>query len=273
MRSADLVLLLGIAATAVPAQSSASPEWFVAQSTFGGGGTVQSAQHVLRASSADRFLPVTAQSPTFVLAGGFLPSTSVAIGSAPWLSGVSPPYATLRGNALLSVFGTELDRTPLSLTIGTQSVAVNPGAKSLLLVRLPIQTEPGWKPIEVAFGGARSLLSRGVGVLPLLDAGGAVPRGRPFRLELRASRNDTAVFAFATGVLPQPLPISNLGYGLLLDPAGLFASPALTVTDGDGVLRLDLPAITAAAAIFGQAVVLSSNAGYSPGSFTNLTRI
>jgi hypothetical protein len=180
-----------------------------------------------------------------------------------------PRFATLRGQGAVVLHGTEMNfGTPPVLTIGGQTAPLLVRSNDKLTTTLPIQTAPGWRPIVASNSLGTTTLPRGVGVLPMLDFPDAPAPALPSRLEVRGRQGDALVLLAALGAIP-PLPFRPFGHGLQLDLVTLLLLPPFVITDPQGVFSIQTPAGTPVK-VFLQALVLTSDPGYAPGSFTNV---
>jgi hypothetical protein len=269
MRPQHLLSALALSA-ALAAQSASDPVRFLVAADPGSGGTTQSATHRLTGSFSTGVPAARALSAGFVLLGGFPAAVDAPPTGRPWLTGVLPQFATLRGGAALALHGTELNLgAPPALTIGGRPAVLLARSNDRLTTTLPEQPEPGWRAVEASSSLGTTTLPRGIGVLPMLDFPDAPAPGAGSLLELRARQGDTVAFLAALGRFPT-LPLPPFHHGLQLDLGTLFVLPPFPVTDPQGRLTLATPANHGPARIFVQAVVLSTDPGYVPGSFTNV---
>jgi hypothetical protein len=96
----------------------------------------------------------------------------------------------------------------------------------------------------------------------------------PISLRFRGTAGDFMLLTLGFGAGAVPLPVlPEYGYGLLLDPGMIGGSAFLGVGDPSGELRIPGPALPVSGILYVQALVLSSNPGYAPGSWTNVVRL
>ena len=88
------------------------------------------------------------------------------------------------------------------------------------------------------------------------------------------SAADTRRYAVLIGLDEVPgRQLPPLRHALVIDPTVLLTVGPFPVTDPAGTLLLQVPAVPWARPVLVQAVALSSNPGYAPGSFTNVVRL
>ena len=261
-------------AGALPAQRASSETYFLVSAEHGSGGTSQTAQYVLTAAQGSGVVAARAVSGSYVLEGGFVSTLAVPVTGAPMLTGVLPRFATMRSGAAISLHGTELDLGPIpTVLVGGQPAAVAARTTATITTTLPAQPAPGWQPVEVQSALGSAVLSKGIGVLPMLEAPRPVQSNVPGEIVYRGSAGDLMVLIFALGPSPVPIPLPPFGHALEVDLLTSLWAPPVPVTDPSGVSRFAIPAIAASAQIHVQAFGLSSDPGYAPGSFTNAITI
>ena len=270
----SLALALLAPGAGLLAQSASSTTFFLVDGEFGPGGTAQSFVHALTGISAAGAPAARALSPGFVLLGGFPAAIETPAGGRPWLSGVTPAYAPLLGGTPLVLHGTELHLGAApAITVGGVAAPAGPRTQATFQTTLPAQPEPGYRAVTVQTSAGSSTLPQGLGVLPLLDLPVAHQANVPFALRYLGAQGDQVVLIVALGRLPFTFPLPPFHHGLQLDLATMIVLPALVVTNPLGTLLVDLPAVAPPVPIWFQALTLTQNAGWFPGSFTNVTRI
>ncbi|MCC6783069.1 MAG: hypothetical protein IT457_09515 [Planctomycetes bacterium] len=279
IRGMSQLLLAGFVAVlsstaSPPAQSASGTNHFLVAGEVGAGGTSRSFTHVLTGTFAGGVPAVRAFSTGFVLLGGFPAAIEVPATGRPWLCGVRPAFAPLRGGASLVLHGTELDIGPTPvITIGGRPAPTGARTRATIQTTLPNSPPPGYQPVVVNNLLGTSTLPKGIGILPLLELSAAPRANVPFALRYVGATGDLVVFALAAAQGATAIPIPPLHHVLELDLVTLLALPSLTVSRPDGTLELVLPGTPLGGPLYFQAVTLSQDPGWSPGSFTNLVRI
>jgi IPT/TIG domain-containing protein len=256
------------------AQSASGTTQFLVASEVAAGGSTQSFAHRLTGTLASGPLAKRATSTGYVLLGGFPAAIETPASGTPWLTHVAPAYAPLLGGTALTLHGTELNLGPVpQITIG--GVAAVPGARTnaTMQTTLPQQPVPGYQPVTVQNSYGSSTLPTGIGVLPLIDFPVAHQPNVPLGLRYLGAQGDQFVLALALGSNAAPLVLPPFHHGLQLDLFTLVVLPAIPVTDPSGELTIGLPAVAPPVPIWLQGFSLSQNPGWSPGSFTNVTRL
>ena len=138
---------------------------------------------------------------------------------------------------------------------------------------LPMQFEPGWLSVEISNSHGTTVLPRGVGVLPLIETDPAPASGKEFDLVFRGTKGDQVIWALGLSQ-SRPLIVTGLNFGFALGPPPYIILSGFQITRDDGVLRFSSRAQKfPAGLLYIQAVFLSANPGYAPGSFSNVLRI
>jgi hypothetical protein len=256
------------------AQAASGTTHFLVASESSAGGTTQSFVHRLTGTLSSGVPAARATSPGYVLLGGFPAAIETTATGTPWLTHVTPGHGPLLGGTAVTLHGTELNLGPVpQITIG--GVAAVPGARTnaTLQTVLPRQPRPGYQAVTVQNTSGSSTLSKGIGVLPLIEFPVAHQSNVPLDLRYRGARGDQFVLALALGSNPFPLVLPPFHHGLQLDLFTLFVLPPITVTDPGGVLTIGLPAAAPAVPIWFQGFSFSQDPGWFPGSFTNVARL
>ncbi len=272
MRNALVALALVVAPAT--AQSASSASWFLVAGEAGSGGTSQSFQHALVGTLAAGAPAGRAVSPSYTLLGGFPAAVDAPATGRPWLAAVAPPHGPLLGGTPLVLCGTELALGPApTVTIGGVAAPVGARTDATIATTLPAQPRPGYQPVVVQGPFGATTLPRGVAVLPLLEFPVAHQANVPLALRYRGAPGDIVVYGVANSAGPVALPIAPFRHGLQLDLATVFVLTAGLVTAADGALDLPLPALPGGFSVHFQALALTQNPGWSPGSFTNAVRL
>jgi hypothetical protein len=211
-------------------------------------------------------------SATYVITAGFPAVLDATVTGSPWMTAVRPFFVPQFGNPTVRLHGTEmfLGSTP-TVTIGGQPAAVGGRTVDEILVTLPDQPVPGFQPVVVTNGLGSTILTEGVGVLPLLENREPMNTATPIEIRYQGTQNDLMILALGFGTTPTPLTLPGYGYSLQLEPSGLITSTFYFVSSPDGRLEIHGPAIPFVGLFHVQALVLTDNPGYAPGSWTNAT--
>ena len=127
--------------------------------------------------------------------------------------------------------------------------------------------------MEVSNSSGTTVIAKGVGVLPLLEARPAPASDVPITLVFKGTRGDAVYWALAVGP-STPLVLPGIHYGFALHPIFFIAFAGFGITDPSGELKLSFPATTyMTGTVYGQAMLATSNPGYGPASFTNVIRL
>lgn len=274
MSRSTILFLTGCFFALPLAAQSASKTWFSPAGEQAPGGSCQSTTYHLTAALGAGAVARPAGSSTYRLAGGFVANLGVATSGKPWLVGVTPLFATLRGQAALTLSGTELDLGSLpTIKIGGQTAVVGTRTKHAITTTLPIQPAPGWQPVEVSNSSGTTILPQGIGVLPMVMADPAAASDVAFDLVFKGTKGDLVYWAIGAAQVA-PIPVSGIFYGLGLHPSTYVVVAGFNITDNSGEARLPMPPTPyTTGTIFIQALFSGTNPGYAPASFSNVLRI
>jgi hypothetical protein len=250
--------------------SASSANYFIASRQPVSGGAAQSQSYALVGCVAGGG---NVQSTSFRLDGGFAASLTTPTFGSPWLAAARPRFATPRSAVTVTLLGTGLDLgSNPAVRVGGVPAPVTARSGDSLQVTLPSQPAPGWQGIELTNSGGTSILAQGIGILPMIYCDPPAATSTPFRLVFKGSQRDTVVWALGIGAT-NPVPLSGFGFGLGLSTAVLFVMPGASVLPASGELALPIPASAyVPASIYAQALFLSTDPGYAPGSFSNVLR-
>jgi len=271
--------LLGSIAAAqeVTSVSSSSPSWFLSVVELGDGGEMNSPNFVLRASLGSGVVADPGSASTNnVFAGGFPAMTNAALSGSPIVTGVEPFFVPQRGAKTAVLHGADLTSAgATNVVIGGQLAAVQSRTNSEIRVTLPDLLVPGFQPVTLVnpvLGTTQ--VQTDVGVLPMLYNREPLNPATPIALRFRGTAGDFMMLTMGFASVSTPMPVlPEYGYGLLLDPGQIGSSVFLGVTDPSGEVQIPGPALPATGTLYVQALVLSSNPGYAPGSWTNVVRL
>ncbi|MCC6783408.1 MAG: hypothetical protein IT457_11250 [Planctomycetes bacterium] len=272
---AILGAVLGLG-TALAAQSSASSStWFLSSIELASGEEQDTLLYKLRPQQgAGLVAHPCAMSATYVLEGGFPAALDATVLGSPWLTGVRPYYVPQRGSPTLTLHGTELNLGPTPIvTVGGQPATVGVRANSQLQITMPDQPVPGYQPVLVTSVFGNTILTEGVGVLPMIELLCPMLSDTPNGLRIRGTQNDVMVLAMSFGLAGSPFALPPYGYSFQLDFGLLVLSSGFVLSGGD-TLDLIVPPLALTGLIYVQTFTFSSsNPGYAPGSFSNVVRI
>lgn len=235
------------------------------------GGNAQSTTFKLAATVGDPIQTGRASSTNFDVEGGFLGTLS-ASGTSPWVTFCLPNFVSPLSQLIVWLSGTRLDigGSP-TVTVGGQAATVLSRSPTALAVRLPSLKVPGFQPIVVQNSGGSSTLSQGVGVLPMIFTEGAAASNKDFDLIFKGTQGDSIVWALGVNEGP-PISIGNFLHGLTINPSFVRVLPTMQIASPTGELRLPIPGVPFNFTIYVQALFVTTNPGYAPGSFSNLLR-
>jgi hypothetical protein len=271
--------LLGSIAAAqeVTSVSASSPSWFLSVVEIGDGGEMNSPNFVLRASLGYGVVADPGSASTNnAFAGGFPAMAAAALSGSPLVTGVEPFFVPQRGSQTAVLHGVDLTSAgATNVVIGGQLATVQSRTSSEIRVTLPQLSEPGFQPVTLVnpvLGTTQ--VQTDVGVLPMLYNREPLNPATPISLRFRGTAGDFMMLAMGFGAVATPLPVlPEYNYGLLIDPGLIADAFFLGVSDPSGELRIPGPALPTTGSLYVQALVLTSNPGYAPGSWTNVVRL
>jgi hypothetical protein len=269
---AAAVLGLGLA-TGLPAQTftdssgSSSVTYFTESRSDSDGGTATSATYALTATigQAD---PSNASSATYLLAGGF-PGTLDATSTEPWLTAAQPQFVMPRSTDLVWLSGARLDLGTPTVDLSGRAATLVAQSGSDVAVRLPSLPAPGFHEIALHNAAGTTSLERGIGVLPMLFTEGAAASDTSFDLVFKGTKGDMIIWAVSRGP-GQLFGFSPYLHGLTIDLTVFRVLDSLLITKDSGELRFSVPPVPFQFPAYFQALFLTSNPGYAPGSFSNV---
>ncbi len=268
------VLSVLVFSTSVTSQAASSKSFFLTSSELGPGGTCVSQGFRLTAGFGEGVVASRIVSKGYVLTGGFPATLDAKLALQPWLTGLRPLYVPLKGGTALTLHGTELALgANTGVQIGTKNAIVSARTRDSVKATMPAGLEPGWQSVTVTTGGKTSTLQRGIAVLPMLELLKPAEPLLPFTVEYRGAPGDVVVLFVGASKLPFAAPVPPFMHGLELNPAAMLVLNPAVVSAPSGVLHTPLPALAWARPLLFQAITISKNPGYSPGSFTNLVSL
>ena len=274
-----LILVAGALAALAPAQNSSNggsaagtTHFLMASETGPGGVQLSSATYLLVAGFGSGVTAQRTATSTHVLEGGFWAAAAASPSDQPWATEVRPRFTKLRGGTTHTVHGTSMN---LATTV------VVPDAIATIVTKRPHELQfrvgplarPGWSVLRVTSATAHTGLAYGLGVLPMIETPRPPINRTPFTVRYRGVQGDRVVWIFAANKSPVVFPLPGFGHGLELEFASLFVTAPSTVTDGRGWLEFMLPSVAWTAPVWMQAFALTTDPGYSPGSFTNAQKL
>ena len=261
-----------LTATASIAQPASSPNHFLVAETDAPGANCASAIYKLDVCVGGDFA-ADASSKSFSFLGGFKASLDAPVTGRPWITASYPFYANLFGGAAQQIHGTEFLLGPsANVTVGGVPAAVTARTPNRIDVVCPRQFAPGWQPITVTNSGGTAHLTKGVGVLPLLETVNPVEIGQPFQIRYRGNQGDLIYMAVTSLKSVAPAVLPPYHHGLELNLAGFLGLVGpFPVFNRDGTFTLSFPGVVFPRPIYVQMLALpTKNNSYEPGSFTNL---
>lgn len=265
-----LLALSPLAAQHQGSGSASSTTYFMSAVEFGSGSPADSVLYRLRPSQGSGLVaePGSA-SATYVLRGGFTAALSAPILGRPWLTGAEPYWVPPNGSPAVTLHGTEMSQGTLPIvTIGGQPATVGPRTLDRITVTLPPQPVPGFQPIQVTNNLGITRINEGVGVLPMFERREPLNNSDPNYMRFHGTFGDLMFVAVAVASAPVPFVLPGYGYSLQLDPNSFLITDGFFIGSADGTLTFPLPPLPPG--IFRvQALVVTTNPGYAPGSWTN----
>ena len=254
----------GLAAQA----AAASRNYLLASHEQASGATSNSTSYQLSCAVGAGVVASHAKSASYVLLGGYTATLDLKTTGQPWLTGVTPRFATPKGGAAVTLFGSELNLgTGVTVKIGGQAATVGVRTNGRITTKLPFQPAPGWQPVSVtAPGFGTSTLPEAIGILPMIFTDPAPAPNVAFDFVFKGSQGDNVILAVGLTAGP-PAPLGGLLYGLVLNPIVVVA--VFPIANPTGELRFPVPPINFRGTLFAQALFITSNPGYAPGSFSN----
>lgn len=269
-----LTCVVVLAAPVLPAQAASGANHFVVTSQQSANQVCGSFVFQLSCSFGDGIVATRSTSTNWTLLGGFAAQERQPPPTRPWLAAVQPTYVVSGSGRQLTVWGSQMDQgaAPV-LQVGSVPATIGVRRRESLLATLPNGVPPGWQPVSLTTSLGLSGVTRGVGVLPMLEVTSAIRSFEPVHYVVRGTPGDLMVFAIALGQSPIGFPLPGYGYSLQLDLATLVVMPPFTITRPDGEWHLQAPGVLFAVPIWVQCFLLSSGTSYAPGSFTNAVRL
>jgi len=250
--------------------ASSSLTYFSETHSVADGGSAHSATYALTATIGQT-VPGEANSATYSLRGGFV-SALDAVSVEPWLTFASPSYVMPRSTDLVWLSGTRLDLGASTVTVSGRPAAVVASSATDVAIRMPALSDPGWHAITLQNAAGTTSLDRGIAVLPLMYTDGAPASETEYDIVFRGSQGDVVIWAI--GVSPgMRLSIAPYLHGLTISASYIKLLPSMMVSAPDGEIRFSVPATPTTIPLYVQGLFLTSNAGYAPGSFSNLLKL
>lgn len=255
--------------------SASSQTYFVSSLEFASGTEATTPIYKVRPTLGSGVVPyVGAESATYVFTGGFPASLDSPVLGRPWLTAVTPFFVPQFGNPTLRLQGTEMQMgSNPSVTIGTQPAPVGGRTVHETFVTLPTQLTPGFQPVVLTNELGTTRLEEGVGVLPMLIRREPLNEVTPVTVRYQGSLGDLVVLGFGGGLTNTPFVLAGYHHALFLDIGQLFTTVVLVVGSPDGTLTLNGAPLPFTGLLYLQALALSANPGYAPGSWTNPIRL
>jgi hypothetical protein len=262
-----------LAAAAVGQQqisgSAKSQTYFLSAVEFGSGGEADSSTYRIQPSQGSGLVAEPySQSENYVLTGGFPAALTAPVLGRTWLTSVEPFFVPQFGSPQLTLHGTEMYMgAPPNVWIGGIAAAVGTRTVDRVLVTLPDQPVPGFQQVWLDNDLGPTVLNEGVGVLPMFELREPMNTTDPNRVRYHGTSGDLVILALGVNLTPVPIILAGYGYSLQLDPANIILTN-LYLPNQDGQFDIPLPPFPPGYFRV-QALVISSNPGYTPGSWTN----
>lgn len=254
------------AQTITDSSGSSSVNYFSESKGQADGGSSSSTTFALTAT-VGQHEPGKRNSATYYLSGGFI-GTLDAVSAGAWITSASPTFHTPRSTNLIWLTGTRLNVGTPAVTISGKPASVIASSPTDVAVRLPMLPDPGWHSIALTNSLGTTSIERGVGVLPMLYTDGAAASNVSFDLVFKGTKNDFVIWALGFNSGPK-IPIAPYLHGLTLNASFVKILPSFQITDASGEFRLPIPPVPFVFTIYCQSLFITTNPGYSPGSFSN----
>ncbi|MCA8970322.1 MAG: IPT/TIG domain-containing protein [Planctomycetes bacterium] len=262
----------------ITSQAASAQNTFLVASHQGGGGITIGTQY--RATLTIGAVPVRASTTSTRFAGSFGAILDVARSGGPWLTGIAEGAIPPRGGTTIHVHGADFLRGGQpTVTIDGLRATITAQTNERLVVTVPFRASPistpgpGRRGIVVQNAAGSSNGTEAVHVLPSLRSEPAAAPLVPFDIVFEGHAGDVVVWFLSPTRLNTVVPIPGMLHGLELDPSLLVLMPPVAITEASGIVRVAIPALAWSRPLLAQALVLSTDPGYGPQSFTNVTRL
>ena len=253
----------------VRAQALSSTNWFVPAIELAPNGRASSSNYVV-VTTLGALGPGTQASKSYRILGGYPAMLDVSPMGRPWITAVRPETITTNGGANIEIFGANLHLgSAPTIRIGDKQAHPQSRSARRIVARQAALAKVGRQRVSMSNSLGSTAVESGLAVLPLVESEPPAAPLRPFSLAFRGHGGDLVVVLL--GIEGSfSLPIQPFLHGLSLVPASLIVLHGLVITAPDGVARLPFPALNYVRPIHVQALFLSANQGYRPGSFSNV---
>jgi IPT/TIG domain len=262
-------------ASTLAGQAASSQNYFLPSVELANGANAASTNYRMCSVLGAGVVAVASASANHKMTGAYAATLDATTTGGPWLTAVTPRFATSKSAATLSLWGNGLNSSAAALKIGGVSSAVLSQQNHLITTKLPFlagppsSPGPGWHNVSVTNSGGTSTLPDAIGILPMLMTDPAPAANTAFDIVFKGSPGDTIVWVIGIPPIP-PIPIGNFLYGLAVNP--LITLPGFAISNANGEFRLPVAPTPYLSPFFAQALFVSSNPGYAPGSFSNVLK-
>jgi hypothetical protein len=253
--------------------AASSPTYFMAAVELGSAEDADTAIYRLRSSQGSGLVnEPDAGSSTYRMRGGFFGALTAPVLGQPWMTAARPFFLKRSNNGNLTVHGTELWLGPTpTVTIGGQPASVVGRTVDQMVVSVPLQPVPGFQSVTFTNTVGASILTEGVGVLPMIEK--REPLNGVDRNYLRVHTLPFDVVLLVLASAPGPgFQVLDFNHVLLLDPGQVVATDAFFVGDPDGKTTIPLPPFPTGLAWL-QALSFTADPSYFPASWTNVVAL
>ena len=188
------------------------------------------------------------------------------------MTAAQPVFVTPRSREVVWLSGARLFPGAPTVAVSGRAASVVAQSPTDVAVRLPNLPEPGWHQITLRNSSGETSLERGIGVLPMLFTDRGPAANIPFTVVFKGTRGDTILWVVGRS----PAPLFQFGsylHGLEVGLATGKVLPAMAISSNSGELRIALPAGPLQSPLYVQGLFLTSNPGYTPGSFSNVLQL
>ncbi len=265
------VCLAALQIGALLSAQAVSKNWALVAFEHGDGGRQASTSYVLELCSHLTPVGAPSASTSYACFAGYAAKRAAGTKGSPWLMATVPEQAPLFGGTSTSLRGIDMQLgTAPRVSIGGVDASIQARTADAISVTVPRQTRPGWAVVEVATTESRTALTRGLAILPLLDAQRHRSEGAPIDVDFLGSQGDYVIWMVGPGRAAQAVSLPPIQHALEVDLTALVVVAATYVADRSGRMRLTFPGVRGLPGVVFQGLVLTEARGYAPASFTNL---
>jgi len=255
-----------VAQTFTDNSGSSSITYFSESKSDADGGLAQSFTYRL-AAAIGQIDPGVRTSTTYRFEGGFT-ATIPVVTKGPWVTTAFPGFVTPLTTNIVWLSGTRLNVGTTIVTVSGKPATVVAVSATDVAIQMPTLPTPGWHEVKLTTANGSTSLERGIGVLPIMFADGAAASNKRFDLVFKGTKGDVIIWALGFTPSP-PIQLGPFLHGLTIAGGFIRVLPSLAITEDSGELRLPVPPVPFITTVHSQGLFLTSNPGYSPGSFSN----